>query len=294
MKRIKQLLVRFVRFVDTRRAYRFYIKDWTSLDELHLASQVVNSMRFTRQINPVELDFPKGRSVVVIAPHPDDEVIGPGGTLIKAAIAGAKITIVYLTSGPEKLVETLEKEARLAAEDIQAGTEFLRWPVNDIPDTDESIRSLSKKIACHQPDTIMVSFCLDDHDDHRRASDLLMRIADAKLLNPDIEIWAYQVYSAVLPNVVVDITEVAERKKNNVAVYQSQYVSRNWGHFALGLNAWNCRFLKGRGSKLSYAELFLVLPLDAYSDICRKYFVSSDKTYYTARYTDDSRYEAKG
>lgn len=289
---LKTVLKRLVRFVDTRRAYKFYLKQWMTLTDLKQATQVVNSMRFSQQINLVELDQPRGRSIVVIAPHPDDEVIGPGGTLLKAADSGARIHVIYLTSDPqEELIEIHEKEALAAVKDMAAEVEFLRWSVGAIPIDETAIKRLGNAISQYQPDTIMVSFCLDDHDDHRRASELLMRVFDFQLLKAEIEVWAYQVYSVVLPNVVVDITNVVERKEASIASYSSQYVSRNWAHYALGLNAWNCRHLKARGDRKSYAELFMVLPLRDYTDLCRKYFSESSDCYYGSAYRSETLYE---
>src|SRR5208283_1519588 len=42
---------------------------------------------------------PAAESVLVLAPHMDDEVIGCGGTLAKHAARGASITVAFLTDG---------------------------------------------------------------------------------------------------------------------------------------------------------------------------------------------------
>jgi len=36
---------------------------------------------------------------MVVAPHPDDEVLGAGGLIQQAVAAGAEVRIVYLTNG---------------------------------------------------------------------------------------------------------------------------------------------------------------------------------------------------
>src|SRR5438105_15586989 len=40
-----------------------------------------------------------GDRVMVIAPHPDDEVIATGGVLALAASRGARVRVVYVTDG---------------------------------------------------------------------------------------------------------------------------------------------------------------------------------------------------
>ena len=39
--------------------------------------------------------------VVVLAPHMDDEIIGPGGAVIRHVQAGAAVTFVFMTDGAE-------------------------------------------------------------------------------------------------------------------------------------------------------------------------------------------------
>lgn len=40
-----------------------------------------------------------GRSCLVLAPHPDDEVIGCGGTIARKIGRGAEVTVIFLTDG---------------------------------------------------------------------------------------------------------------------------------------------------------------------------------------------------
>ena len=37
--------------------------------------------------------------IVVVAPHPDDEVLGAGGLIQQACAVGAEVHVIYLTSG---------------------------------------------------------------------------------------------------------------------------------------------------------------------------------------------------
>ena len=41
----------------------------------------------------------KNKNILVVAAHPDDEVLGCGGTLIKYKNNGYKINIVFFTDG---------------------------------------------------------------------------------------------------------------------------------------------------------------------------------------------------
>ena len=106
-----------------------------------------------------------------------------------------------------------------------------------------------------------------------------MRAAHDGRLSGDIEVWAYQVYTPLPGNVAVDITDVADRKADAIRGFASQMVIRDWAHWALGLNAFNSRFVSTGGQK-RYIETFFVLPLAEYVELCRHYFESDDATVY--------------
>ena len=71
--------------------------------------------------------------VVVIAAHPDDELLGAGGTLARHVRDGDEVHAIIVADGagsryPDELVSTLEKQARRAAEVI--GFTSLKRPVS--------------------------------------------------------------------------------------------------------------------------------------------------------------------
>ena len=81
--------------------------------------------------------IPPVDSVLVFAPHPDDDIIGCGGTLIHHVQAGARVAHVYMTSGDalsrkrrsKSLARIREKEAKRGAQIIGVSELiFLREP----------------------------------------------------------------------------------------------------------------------------------------------------------------------
>ena len=208
---------------------------------------------------------------MVIAPHPDDESVGPGGTLLKMTDNGAKITILFLTSGKKGEENIREKECKTIAKKLGCKILFLQKNANNLTCDDETLNSVSLAVQNYGRDGVFVTFLLDDHPDHRKASELLyLSYLHGKIAHKT-QIWAYQVYTSVLPNVVIDITDVSKRKKQLIEIHQSQFVYRNWGHYTLGLNAFNSRFLKNRKNE-AYAEIFLNLPMEGYAALCQTYF----------------------
>lgn len=61
--------------------------------------------------------------VIVVAPHPDDEVLGAGGTLARWARAGAAITIVAVTDGERSHPDSATWSARAMARQRRAESE---------------------------------------------------------------------------------------------------------------------------------------------------------------------------
>lgn len=254
-----------------RSAYRFFLRDWITLTDLGRCADAVATMRYSVSLEPVRMVGPNGDRIMVIAPHPDDEILGPGGTLIKSINGGSKVRVIYLTSGKMGQAADLEREALRVAELVGYETRFLGYSSRRIPLSDGVAAELRTEIDRFSPNVLMLPFFCDDHDDHRRASHLLLRAHKARPLPFKLEIWAYQVYSALIPNVVVDITAVAERKLEVIGLWHSQSGSRDWGHFSLGLNAFNSRFLTDAAGP-RYAEAFFVLPAHEYCDVCSTYF----------------------
>ena len=285
-RRLRSIVGRVENLIRARQAYRFVIKDWVSLSDLSACADVLSTMRFTRNLKPMVMEAPAGKRLLILAPHPDDEMIGPGGTVIEAIRKGCSVKTLYLSSGGANCTQASEREAeaRRVADQIGFDTEFLDLPPLEFDVGAETTAVLARQITAYAPDILLVTFLLDDHDDHRRASEMLFRAFESGAIAGDLEIWAYQVYTSLIPNVVVDITDTHERKAEAIGLFTSQMKSRDWAHFALGLNAYNSRFLSGPSTP-RYAEAFFVVPLEDYADLCRVYFNRPpSETYYSDYY----------
>ena len=277
-------------YLLSRKAYRFFIRDWQPLSDLPHASEVLATMRFSQTLTPIQQSQPRAKRILVIAPHPDDEAIGPGGTLLKALKTGASVLTLYLTCGTPKTADSLRLEASQISAIHGYQTVFLNYYSKNIPADQDTVLKIHTIIQQFKPETIFIPFLLDDHDDHRRASHLLLMIQRNYPLPPNLEIWAYQVYTTLLPNVVVDITSVAKEKESFIQMWKTQNETRNWSHIALGFNAFNQRFLP-TSPKPQYAECFFVLPLHEYVSYCELYFKKPSDCYYQHHYKNESSYE---
>jgi LmbE family N-acetylglucosaminyl deacetylase len=273
-----RVLRRLERTINTRQAYKFFMRDWKSLTDLETCARVVSTMRFRQTLEPLEMSSPRGKRITVIAPHPDDEMLGAGGTLIRALRDGAGIKCIYLTSG--RPPAQVEAETAEVAEHIGYRTEFIRYQVDAIPITKESVATLGSALSAEPIDCLFIPILLDDHDDHRRANQLLWHAWRGGFIRNDTEVWCYQVYSPVISNVVVDISDVAEQKAAAVRMWKSQMKIRKFDHYILGLNAFNLRLLP----KAWYVEAFFVVPMREYGELCAVYFNDPSTAFYNPAY----------
>jgi len=185
-------------------------------------------------------------SVLVIAPHPDDGILGCGGTLIKAIEAGAKVTVYYQhTQGK---LQAPYREAQAVAEVVGYGT-----------------TTAMPNLARFQ--RVFVPFLTDGHADHRNSNLLLMDFPDR------MTVWAYQVYSMLPGNGYVDITDVLSQKMQAMVMFRSQMDHRDYVHWSMGLSAYNSRWLpRGKALKPRHVELFFTLPIKGYKEWIRRFF----------------------
>src|SRR3954453_16731035 len=108
-------------------------------------------------------------SILVIGPHPDDQELGMGGTMVKLARQGHKVHIVDMTNGeptPRGSVETRAAESAAAAKVLGVERTLLglknREVVHDLP----SRHKLAALIRVHRPDLLFLPYPTDAHPDH--------------------------------------------------------------------------------------------------------------------------------
>lgn len=88
-----------------RSRHRFFMRtSFTHLDarirQLALATDALSGI-----VRPVLVEPPFGRSMLVIAPHQDDELVGCGGSLLRQVGAGAAARVVVVEDGGSEYAE---------------------------------------------------------------------------------------------------------------------------------------------------------------------------------------------
>jgi len=204
--------------------------------------------------------------ILVIAPHPDDEAIGCGGTLALHLGRGDSVSVIFLTSGELGLKELPREEAwrireeeacRSAATLGLNGCEFLRlpdWYVGD--DVDRAANAIAPLLFRYRPDVIYLPHPLEWHPDHAASLPATRAaIAIAGITSPAL--LAYEIWTPLGSfDHVEDISSVMELKLAAIECYRSQLAGFAYDRAVIGLN----QYRGALAAKCDFAEVFSHIP----------------------------------
>ena len=184
--------------------------------------------------------LPGIEKALVLAPHPDDETLGCGGTIALYSDR-VEFTIVAVSNGeavniPEGNKASLRRqECEKAAGTIGAkALIFLDIPDGNFSDHRDSIRKkFSDLFDDQRPQLVFVPSPVDLHPDHRETAFACMELS---LKYPTLRIAFYEIYNPARFNVLVDIGPVIEIKKKALLHYhhsmlkqEETFIASNFG-----------------------------------------------------------------
>jgi LmbE family N-acetylglucosaminyl deacetylase len=213
--------------------------------------------------------------VLVIAPHPDDDAIGCGGSIVQHVQRGDTVHVVYVTSGehgspiyePSELAEIREQEAAKGAQILGAQqTTFLRQPDGNVSYSIDLVNHFIQLIRTEKPDALYLPHSADGHKDHQQTFQIVMEAVGRAQGNSfpewggkswNIEtILGYEVWTPLTHfQYVNDITDVIEIKLNALREHQSQLANIQYDEAVRSLN----RFRGVMTERGAYCECFEVL-----------------------------------
>ncbi len=213
--------------------------------------------------------------IMVFAPHPDDEVIGCGGTIAAHVQKGDEVTIVYLTSGEagglavpsDELRDIREGETRQGAEILSVKDMiFLRFPDGYLDFSPECIRTLVRLIREQKPDVVYLPHAQEGPRDHRVTHELVLdavrRAAGPWFQDCGGEPWpvkhvlAYEVWTPIgSPTYYNEVTSWIDLKTAALRCHASQVSTVAYDEAVKGLNRYRA-ILSGMGE---YCEAFQVI-----------------------------------
>jgi len=206
---------------------------------------------------------------LIIAPHPDDDVIGAGGMMALLARSQRPVAVVYVTSGApggrrcSEIARIRRMEALAALRVVRAsGAFFLPFTSRDVREHSARVQAaLMNIVRLAGPQAVYLPWPFEQHATHQAVT--RMAVAVVRRCNPGaIELWGYSVWSALPPSMLVrsvDITRVADRKRAAIEQHKSQVLLKDYSEGILGLNRYAAVFssMLPDSKKLHYAEQFL-------------------------------------
>lgn len=181
------------------------------------------------------------RRVAVIAPHPDDEVLGCGGTIARLTASGVQVDVVTVTRGqpPDFDASDVEQVMAEAAKAHRllgvANSHFLDLPAARLDTIGQARVNADLGMALDRigPDTLFVPFLGDIHHDHQLAFTAAMVWARPRHDRAPTCVLAYETLSETnwfappatppfIPTAFVDISATLETKLAAFALYRSQ------------------------------------------------------------------------
>lgn len=216
--------------------------------------------------------------ILVIAPHPDDETLGCGGTLLKHRAQGDQIYWLVVTKAhepqwPAEVITTREREVETVAKAYQFESTFRRTfpaarmdtvPIHDV------IKDFSDVIREAKPDWVYTVHAGDVHSDHRVVFEATVsavksfRSTDhgvSRLLSYETisstDAMPPNRLSVFAPNVYSDITTYIDRKLEIMSLYKTEVQQ-----FPLPRSLESIRALarfRGATVAVDYAEAFMLL-----------------------------------
>lgn len=192
--------------------------------------------------------------ILVIAAHPDDEVLGCGGTIARHVQQGDEVHVLILAEGltsrdGQRNREKFEGELSLLAQSAQEANRLLgvhSLALHDFPDNRmdsidllDVIKVIEKHLAIYTPDAVYTHHAGDVNVDHRVVHQAVVTACRPfpgqsikRLLFFEISSsteWQVPASApAFLPNYYVDVSQTLSLKMHALEAYESEM--RPWPH----------------------------------------------------------------
>lgn len=223
------------------------------------------------------------KKILVVAAHPDDEILGVGGTVAKHAAAGDEVYALILGEGQTSRGEhredisqeivnelhrnTLDSAAKVGYRDVY----FADFPDNRFDQVDllDIVKAVEHKIREIQPEIVYTHYSGDLNIDHQYTARAVLTATRPIGEYPVKEIYAFETLSstewnfdysaqpAFCPNVYVDITSYYAQKEAAMNCYVSELCSFPHPRSLEGMDVLSRT--RGMAAGLKRAESFMLI-----------------------------------
>ncbi|MBT5824958.1 MAG: glycosyltransferase, partial [Gammaproteobacteria bacterium] len=211
-------------------------------------------------------EVPDAEVILVVSPHPDDEVFGCGGAIMRHLQNGKQVNVVIIsdgafgTEGEEKVrrVAQRESESCKAAKILGYGKPlFWRLPDRSVIYQEKLIQRLLDVIQDCGASLVYSPAPLEMHPDHRAVA--MCVIEAVRRLNSGHFLALYEVGVPLTPNLLLDISDLAEKKKKAMECFVSQNGNQRYDLDIAALNRYRTYTLP---IEVTAAEAFTVVAVE--------------------------------
>ncbi len=224
--------------------------------------QAIEFLSFDTSTRIDSLNQGAQRTVLVIAPHPDDEVFGCGGAVALHREINDIVHVLYVANGAAgtrdgktdaNLIHIREKEAKAGLE-LLGGAQSLFWDIPDgtVSPTAQNIDKLRTLIEKINPQLIYTPWVHDNHPDHQAATKILLATIQP---SDTYTVRQYEIWSPLIPNTYVPIKSVIKKKLDACYAHESQLITRGYADGIIGLNSYRGMQAGIDGPAEAYLEL---------------------------------------
>lgn len=178
--------------------------------------------------------------ILVVAAHPDDDILGMGGTIAKYSKQGNEIKVIFMTDGvssreikPESSAKRFESAIKalklLGVEDVSVAN----FPDNQLDKIGilELTKYISAIIESYTPQIVYTHFHKDLNVDHRLTAEATIVCSRPTPSSSIKQLFHFEVASSTnwyfgeskfRPNIFVDIEETLDLKIQSLKFYDSE------------------------------------------------------------------------
>lgn len=203
---------------------------------------------------------------LVFAPHPDDEVFGCGGAIMRHIEQGAAVCVIIVSNGAYGVSEdqtaaytSQRRQESIAAARILGYGSPVFWQYRDrqIRYDEKLIQEVSAAIRETDADLVYAPSVFEMHPDHRM---LAMAVIEAvRRIGKHIRIALYEVGVPLHPNLLLDITGLMPRKNAAMECFVSQNAKQRYDLHIASLNRYRTYTLPAH---VTAAEAFNLIPAE--------------------------------
>lgn len=183
--------------------------------------------------------------VIVLAPHPDDEILGCFGAIKEHIKENDKIAVIYITDGEKcnpgishenmRMLRKKETERVLTSLRIKRKY-FLSLPDTNVKPTEKSIEKLAQIIVMEKPKVIYSPNMKEAHRDHKNTWRIL-RACFKKYTDSEFEVRFYEVWTPLDKfNLIINISNIINEKIRLIKYYASQSLTIKYDEAIISLN----------------------------------------------------------